>query len=69
MSRYFVDTGDGIEFCDTEEAAKEQALKALAYWREESRTSNEWCDQIAEVCWGEVRQVASLNDSGEYVLQ
>lgn len=69
MGRFFVDTGDGIEFCETEQDAKQQAQKALDYWREDARTSGEWPDEIAEVCWGEVKQVANMTDAGEYELK
>jgi hypothetical protein len=58
MDRYFVNTGDGIEYRNTEQDARRLAIRSLESWRERARQSGEWDDEADEVCWGRLEQVA-----------
>ena len=59
MKRFFSHDpqGHGIQFHDTAEEAKKEAEAALEAYREDA-SDNGWDESAAEVCWGEVRQVA-----------
>lgn len=58
MERYFVNTGDGVEYRNTESDARELALKSLESWRERARQSGEWDEEAEQVCWGKIEEVA-----------
>jgi len=69
MRRCFVETGDGIEFKDTEEEAKKLAAESLEFWKKRARTEGEWDDEVDRVCWGEIREkvkAVSAGEDGEY---
>lgn len=63
MALFFVDTGDGVEYHNTAEEARQSAED----WIGEYRTLPEWDEAVDRVCWGEVRQVATEVPKGEYV--
>jgi hypothetical protein len=50
--RFFVDTGDGIEYCETQDQAIALAERAIEHWRE--HCDPEWPDEVESVCWGQV---------------
>lgn len=62
MSKYFVDTGEGTEYHDTEESARQSA----ADWIAEYCTQPEWDEAVDRVCWGEVRQHSIGIPRGDY---
>lgn len=69
MGRFFVDTGDGIHFLNTEEEAKSEAEKALAFWRDKAGCDGEWDDNVDQICWGEIREqvrAVAVGDGGDY---
>jgi hypothetical protein len=51
--RFFVDTGAGIEYCETQSQAIALAEQAIEHWREQC--DPEWPDEVDSVCWGEVK--------------
>lgn len=53
---YFVDTGEGVEYYDTEAEAK----KSAEDWIDEYRTNGdgEWDTAVERICWGVVREYA-----------
>jgi hypothetical protein len=51
-TRFFVDTGKGIEYCETQEQAIALAEQAIEHWREQC--DPEWPDEVDSVCWGQV---------------
>lgn len=66
MGLYFVYTGDGIEYHDTEAAAR----KSAEDWIDEYRTLPEWDEAVDRVCWGDVRQQTkeiTVGPEDEYV--
>lgn len=69
MSRFFVDTGDGVHYVETEDKAKKLAAKCLAEFRECARIEGEWRDEVESVCWGamvEYVTAVAVGDSGDY---
>ena len=56
MARFFVNTGDGIEFASTEEEARKVATEAIEFWRRAAIQDGEWGDEITSVHWGEIRE-------------
>ncbi len=72
MGRFFVDTGDGIEFKKTEAEAKALAAESLEFWRNRARQNGEWDDEAGHICWGPVREQSKEQSDGEvcdYVLK
>jgi len=65
MERYFVNTGDGIEYRNTEEDARDLARKALESWRENARQNGEWNEEAEHVFWGKIQEVAVPMPSGD----
>jgi len=58
MKRFFINTGDGFEFADTEEEAKKAATEAIEFWRRDAIGSGEWDSEVSSVYWGEIRERA-----------
>jgi len=56
MNRFFVDTGDGVHFVETEKQARKLAAGCLAEFRECARLEGEWRDEVDSICWGEIRE-------------
>jgi hypothetical protein len=50
--RFFVDTGAGIEYCETRQQAIALAEKAIEHWR--GCCDPEWPEEVDDVCWGPV---------------
>jgi hypothetical protein len=50
---------DGIAWHDTAEEAREGANEALKGEREHCLLDGYWSDEVTEICWGEVREVAT----------
>jgi len=74
MARFFINTGDGIEFASTEEEARKVANESLEFWRKDARDCAEWSDEAGTVYWGEIRERAKFKQleedgSGDYQLQ
>lgn len=73
MARFFINTGDGIEYRDTEEEARNLANESLEFWRRDARGSGEWSDEVGTVYWGQVIETAKFKqlaeDAGDYVLE
>ena len=46
--------GSGMEFHDTEEAARKEAEEAFEFYKGEAPDG--WFEEVESVCWGEVRQ-------------
>lgn len=65
MPRYFVNTGDGIEYRDTEEEARKLADESIEFWREHARRYGEWSDEVETVCWGQMIETSKLKPCGE----
>jgi hypothetical protein len=65
MTRFFVDTGDGVHFVDTEAEARKLAAGCLAEFRECSRVDGEWPQEVEQVCWGEIREQVKAIYAGE----
>ena len=66
---FFVDTGDGIEFRNTEDAARQLAAESLEFWKKRARTEGEWDDEVDRVCWGEIREkvkAVAVGEGGDY---
>lgn len=64
--KFFVNTGDGIEFCDTAEEASGRAQKAIDGWRD--CCDPEWPEEVSDVCWGQVLgQSVEVDVEGKYV--
>lgn len=57
--RYFVDTGEGIEYHETEQAARESADANIDGWK--AYGGNEWPEEVKQVCWGVVIERATGN--------
>jgi hypothetical protein len=51
-TRFFVDTGDGIEYCETRQQAIALAKRAIEHWR--GCCDPEWPEEVDGVCWGPV---------------
>jgi hypothetical protein len=69
MARFFVDTGDGIEFKKTEAEAKALAAESLEFWKKRARDNGEWDDEVGRVCWGPVQEkveAVAVGDFGYY---
>jgi len=69
MARFFINTGDGIEFASTEEGARKVATEAIVFWRRAAIDDGEWCDEITSVFWGEIREkvkAVSVGEDGDY---
>ena len=60
MERYFVNTGEEIEYRNTEADARRLAIRSLELWRERARVTGEWEEEAEHVCWGRLQQVAIL---------
>jgi hypothetical protein len=60
-----VDTGDGVEYCETRQQAMALAERAIEHWREQC--DPEWLEEVEGVCWGPVmgQSVMIEVDSGE----
>jgi hypothetical protein len=58
MARYFINTGDGLEFASTEEEARKVANEAIDFWRRAAVQDGEWDDEVVSVFWGEIRERA-----------
>ena len=56
--RFFINTGDGFEFADTEEEARRAATEAIEFWRRDAIDSGEWDGEVSSVYWGEIRERA-----------
>jgi hypothetical protein len=73
MARFFINTGDGIEYRDTEDEARKLANESLEFWRKEARHAGEWHDEVGTVYWGQVIETAKFkqieDDGGDYVLE
>jgi hypothetical protein len=74
MARYFISTGDGIEFASTEDEARKVANESLEFWRKDARQLGEWSDEVGTVYWGQVIETAKFKQleddgSGDYVLE
>ena len=61
--RFFVWSGDGIEFYETADEAKQAADFAIQQWK--SACDPEWPEEVEEVCWGRVKQRAKVFYRGE----
>ena len=48
--RFFVDTGDGFEYCDTQAEAIALAQKAIDNWRD--CCNPDWPEEVDRVSWG-----------------
>ena len=59
-NRYFVDTGDGVEYYESRSDAEEAAFNAIVAWRETD--DSEWPEEVEHVCWGVVIQRATGNE-------
>jgi len=69
MWRFFVDTGDGIEFKDTEAEARQLASESLEFWKQRARDVGEWDDEVDRVCWGKICEkvkAVAVGDGGDY---
>lgn len=52
MTRYFVNTGDGVEYYDSLAEAETAAHNAIDGWRE--CCDPEWPEEVESVCYGKV---------------
>lgn len=52
VGRFFVNTGDGIEFVDSKQEAERLCDAAIAEYRSNAASDGEWCDDVEAVCWG-----------------
>lgn len=73
MARFFINTGDGIEFATTEEESRKVANEAIEFWRNEARRAGEWGDEVGTVYWGRIVETAKFRQipdakGGDYVL-
>lgn len=50
--RYFVNTGDGVDFYDSREKAIAAAQNAIDGWRD--CCDPEWPEEVESVCWGPI---------------
>jgi len=69
MALFFIDTGDGIEFKNTEAEAKALAAESLEFWKKRARDAGEWDDEVDRVCWGPVQEkvkAVAVGDGGDY---
>lgn len=57
---FFVNTGDGVEYCKTREEAIALAQKAIDDWRD--CCNSEWPEEVENVCWGEVLGESKMID-------
>lgn len=66
VMRFFVNTGDGVEYCDTQEEAIALAQKAIDEWRD--CCDPEWPEEVENVCWGPVLGESTMIDieDGQY---
>jgi hypothetical protein len=65
--RFFVDTGDGVEYCETQAQAIALAKRAIEHWR--GCCDPEWPEEVDDVCWGEVKGESMMvkNAGGAFV--
>lgn len=69
MARFFVETGDGVQFVATEAEARTLAAGCLAELRECARLEGEWRDEVELICWGPVQEqvkAVAVGDGGDY---
>jgi hypothetical protein len=52
--RYFVDTGDGVEYFANEEDAEKCLDKAWDFWLGVASDDNEWPEEADRVCLGKI---------------
>lgn len=52
MNRYFVNTGDGVEYYDSLAEAETAAQNAIDGWRD--CCDSEWPEEVESVCYGKV---------------
>lgn len=65
--RYFVNTGESVDFYDTAEQAINAAEKAIEDWRD--CCDPDWPDEVENVCWGPIHgeSVAIDVEGGKYL--
>jgi hypothetical protein len=56
--RYFSFDGETYTTHPTKEAARKEATDAIEFFRTEAGFDGEWLDEVARVCWGEIRECA-----------
>jgi hypothetical protein len=56
--QFFINTGDGFEFADTEEEARKVATEAIEFWRQDAIDSGEWDSEVSSVYWGKIHERA-----------
>jgi hypothetical protein len=67
MMKYFVlDCGD-ITPRETAEEAQHLFNRLLSSYRQDARENGEWDDDVAGLCWGEIKQDIQESDDGEFV--
>lgn len=54
--------GRGLVFHETDKEAQKQANEALEAYRENASDEG-WDDNVGDVCWGEVRQIATASET------
>ena len=67
MSMFFVNTGDGFDFYNTEEEAIQAAQDAIDDWRD--ACDPEWPEEVENVCWGKVlgTSIGHESEDGKYI--
>lgn len=67
MSRYFVNTGDGVEYYESLVEAETAAQNAIDGWR--NCCDPEWPEEVESVCYGKVlgQSEPMSVDDGKYV--
>lgn len=66
--RFFVSTGDNLEYYETREEAKAAAEFAIAQWKD--CCDPEWPEEVEAVCWGVILERAKgviTGENNEYV--
>lgn len=63
MARYFVNTGDGVEFHDSLVNAQQAAMDAIEGWRD--CCDPDWPEEVEQVCYGEILGESKAVDCGE----
>lgn len=61
--RFFVNTGEGIYYYDTQEEAVAAAEQAIKDWK--TCCDPEWPEEVEQVCWGAVLGETLAIESGE----
>jgi hypothetical protein len=64
--------GDYFEFHETAEEAHAKAESALHTEAELATENGEWGERVREICWGEIKQIATEHKFGngsDYVME